>query len=528
MKKLLSVFLVLMLISASTITFASNDLVEISMNDHIIKMNNVELESNSFSLNGKVYVPLEASLKLLDKKVDWISSPKTATISDLNTIVQNPIVTMEMESGKKIKMELYPEKAPNTVNNFIKLINDGFYNGLNFHRVIPEFMIQGGDPNGNGTGGAKYDIKGEFTKNNEFNDLLHKRGVVSMARSTAFDSASSQFFIVVKDSHFLNGNYAAFGKVIEGIEIADEIALVERDARDKPLQPQVIKTMTVDTFGKQYNEPVKITEESILANMYSGVSSPDDANSPKKESGTKEAKLVHQSVHLKYNTIELDDSLIMYDDTNYISIDSLKDLLKARLDYYSKNKTFNLLSKKQYLYQNNPLVKIELDNGKTLEIELYPSDAPNTVSNFIALIKNGFYKGKSFHRMLADNMIQGGQDLENTMKYLLPGEFATNGYENTLMQTRATISMVNFSSHPVSSPTEFFINVVDHPSLNGNFAPFGRVINGMDVIDEISRTKTDANASAINPVVIKNITVDTFNVNYKEARKMKLQNKVLN
>ncbi|MCT4661979.1 MAG: peptidylprolyl isomerase, partial [Tissierellales bacterium] len=196
----------------------------------------------------------------------------------------------------------------------------------------------------------------------------------------------------------------------------------------------------------------------------------------------------------------------MYDDTNYISIDSLKDLLKARLDYYSKNKTFNLLFKKQYLYQNNPLVTIELDNGKTLEIELYPSDAPNTVSNFIALIKNGFYKGKSFHRMLADNMIQGGQDLENTMKYLLPGEFATNGYENTLMQTRATISMVNFSSHPVSSPTEFFINVVDHPSLNGNFAPFGRVINGMDVIDEISRTKTDANASAINPVVIKNIT----------------------
>lgn len=169
----------------------------------------------------------------------------------------NPIVTLTMENGGEIIIELYPEVAPNTVNNFISLIENNFYDGLVFHRVLPEFMIQGGDPDGDGTGGAEYAIKGEFKTNQIENNLNHRRGVLSMARSQKTDSASSQFFIVVEDSSHLNGKYAGFGKVIEGMEVADEIVETDRDRTDKPLKEQRIETMTVDKKGKNYPEPEK-------------------------------------------------------------------------------------------------------------------------------------------------------------------------------------------------------------------------------------------------------------------------------
>lgn len=170
----------------------------------------------------------------------------------------NPIVTINMESGKTIKAELYPEVAPNTVNNFISLINKGFYNGIVFHRVIPGFMIQGGCPEGTGVGGPEYSIKGEFSSNKFKNDLKHSTGVLSMARSNDPNSAGSQFFIMVANSPHLDGSYAAFGKVTEGMEYALEIAKVERDFRDKPKEEQKIKSMTVDTFGIEYSEPEKM------------------------------------------------------------------------------------------------------------------------------------------------------------------------------------------------------------------------------------------------------------------------------
>ena len=170
----------------------------------------------------------------------------------------NPIVTFEMENGRKMKAELYPDKAPNTVNNFISLVASGFYDGLIFHRVISGFMIQGGDPAGVGTGGPGYNIKGEFAMNGfKQNDLNHERGVLSMARAMHPDSAGSQFFIMHKNSSHLDGQYAAFGKVIEGIEVVDEIASVKTDWSDKPKIPQVMKKVTVETFGVQYPEPVK-------------------------------------------------------------------------------------------------------------------------------------------------------------------------------------------------------------------------------------------------------------------------------
>ena len=172
-------------------------------------------------------------------------------------MAQNPVVTMTMENGKTIKAELYPEKAPNTVNNFISLISKGFYDGTIFHRVIKDFMIQGGDPKGYGTGGPGYAIVGEFRVNGFLNDLKHTRGVLSMARGATANSAGSQFFIVHKDSPHLDGNYAAFGKVIEGIETVDEIAEAETGKYDKPLEDQRIKAVTVETFGETYPEPQK-------------------------------------------------------------------------------------------------------------------------------------------------------------------------------------------------------------------------------------------------------------------------------
>lgn len=159
--------------------------------------------------------------------------------------MKNPIVTIEMENGNKIKIELYPHIAPNTVSNFISLINHNFYDGVIFHRVIPGFMIQGGDPDGNGMGGPGYAIKGEFSSNGFQNNLKHERGVISMARTGFPDSAGSQFFIMAEDSPHLDGDYAAFGRVTEGIEEVDRIVSVKRDYSDKPLEDQRIKTLMV-------------------------------------------------------------------------------------------------------------------------------------------------------------------------------------------------------------------------------------------------------------------------------------------
>ena len=173
-------------------------------------------------------------------------------------MAQNPIVTFTMENGDVFKAELYPEIAPNTVNNFISLIGRNFYDGLIFHRVIRGFMIQGGDPEGSGMGGPGYSIKGEFSQNGVENDIKHEEGVLSMARSMNPDSAGSQFFVMHKHSPHLDGSYAAFGKVLEGLEAVNRIAETRTDYSDRPLEDQVIKSVTVDCFGVEYPEPEKI------------------------------------------------------------------------------------------------------------------------------------------------------------------------------------------------------------------------------------------------------------------------------
>lgn len=172
--------------------------------------------------------------------------------------MQNPIVTFEMENGGKFVAELYPEYAPNTVANFVELVSQGFYDGLIFHRVIPGFMIQGGDPTGSGMGGPGHCIKGEFSQNGyKKNTLKHTRGVLSMARAMNPDSAGSQFFIMVEDAPHLDGQYASFGRVITGMDVCDRIVSVRRNFNDKPLKPQRMKSVTVETFGETFDEPEK-------------------------------------------------------------------------------------------------------------------------------------------------------------------------------------------------------------------------------------------------------------------------------
>ncbi len=169
--------------------------------------------------------------------------------------MKNPIITIKMENAKEIKIQLYPQIAPNTVKNFIHLSEKGLYNGTIFHRVIPNFMIQGGDPTGSGTGGSGKNIAGEFAINGFDNDLKHTRGVISMARSAILNSASSQFFILTADSPHLDGSYAAFGKVIDGMDEVDRIANQKRDSKDRPISPQKVDSITVEKFGETYEKP---------------------------------------------------------------------------------------------------------------------------------------------------------------------------------------------------------------------------------------------------------------------------------
>ena len=170
----------------------------------------------------------------------------------------NPIVTITMEDGGEIQIELFAETAPNTVRNFVSLVSKGFYDGTIFHRVIPGFMIQGGDPEGTGMGGPGYCIRGEFAMNGFANELKHTRGVLSMARAMNPDSAGSQFFIMVEDAPHLDGQYAAFGRVITGMDVCDRVVSARRNFNDKPLKPQRMKSVTVETFGEAFDEPEKV------------------------------------------------------------------------------------------------------------------------------------------------------------------------------------------------------------------------------------------------------------------------------
>ena len=255
MKKYLNIIMIALLLTSTVFATEIAQNVEVIFNTIKVKVNGKDIEADNIFYKGKTYLSLRDISEALDKDVEWDNETKTAEVNDKDINKQNPVVTIELDNGDKIKIELYPHIAPNTVNNFISLINKEYYNGLDFHRVIPGFMIQGGDPAGNGSGGPGYAIEGEFTKNGIENNLQHTRGIISMARTATPNSAGSQFFIVVEDSHSLNGEYAAFGKVIEGMDFVDKIAGVDSDGNDKPSTPQIMKSVSVEVFDGTYGEP---------------------------------------------------------------------------------------------------------------------------------------------------------------------------------------------------------------------------------------------------------------------------------
>ncbi len=245
MRKIFVSVVVAFMLMISAVFAASNvQSIEVALDSVNLKVNGQNVKASNILYNGTTYVPLRAVAEMLGKKVGWEGNTNTASIDDMED-QENPVAVITMESGETIKLELYPKEAPVTVENFISLAKKGFYDGLTFHRIVPGFVVQGGDPNGNGTGGPGYTIKGEFTQNGVRNTIMHTRGIVSMARSASPDSGGSQFFIVLEDANHLNGEYAAFGKVIEGMEIVDKMAAVEVDSRGIPSEKQIMKGITV-------------------------------------------------------------------------------------------------------------------------------------------------------------------------------------------------------------------------------------------------------------------------------------------
>jgi len=361
----------------------------------------------------------------------------------------NPVATITMANGEIMKLELFPEMAPETVNNFIDLANSEYYDGLTLHRTLKDALIQGGCPDGTGVGGPGYTIVGEFADNNfTANTLTHGVGTITMARTQSPNSAGSQFIILDNDYSQLDGMYAAFGQVIEGLDVLQSLTeTATTDATDYygnpagiPVEPPVIASIRVDTKGITYNPPNKI---------------------------------------------------IFVDDAPASD-------------------------------QPLPEVTLEMTDGSKIVLELYPQIAPNTVNNFISLIKSGFYDGLTFHRIIPGFMIQAGCPLGDGTGgpgYAIKGEFLDNGYfANMLKHTPGVLSMARANTGYDTAGSQFFIMDENYPSLDGQYAAFGKVIEGMDTVKAIVAIPlSDPAAGApIEAPVIKKMTVDTKGIDYPE------------
>ncbi len=352
---------------------------------------------------------------------------------DIDNIKDVVVVDMIVKDFGKMTFELYHDVAPLTVENFVTLAADGFYDGTVFHRIVKDFVIQGGDDNGDGIGGSEKTIKGEFLANGFVNTLKHERGVISMARTSDPNSASSQFFIMHQANEGLDGNYAAFGKLTEGFDVLDEIASVK----------------TTYNVGGEKSAPVNdVVLERIVIKETFDRDGEDAAERPAPPTVEE----------LCENTIEIEMSVAGHG---------------------------------------------------VITLELYPDLAPITVENFVSLAGEGFYDGLTFHRIIEDFMIQGG-DPEGTgmggSDETIKGEFASNGVYNPLPHERGVISMAR-SQMPDSASSQFFICHADSPHLDGQYAAFGRVIDGIEVVDSIASVETDYNDYPIETVVIEYVKV---------------------
>jgi len=346
---------------------------------------------------------------------------------------ENPEVTIVFSDDTEIVIQLFPEVAPNTVNNFIYLSYFDFYDNLIFHRIIEDFMIQGGDPEGTGTGGSDYEINGEFSKNGFSNDLSHYRGTISMARSAVMDSASSQFFIVHQDSSGLDGSYATFGGILKGFDVLDNIAETKTGDNDRPVNYIVIKDVIINLKGKTYPEPEKI--------------------------------------------------------------------ININEDYFLPER---------YMTNSNPEVTINFDNGMHITLELFPEIAPLTVENFLSLAEDGFYDEVIMHRIIKGFMIQGG-DPDGTgyggSDTTVKGEFKNNNVSNPLSHVRGVISMARGGNDNNSASSQFFIVHSDSAFLNGDYAAFGVITDGLDTLDEIANVETDTGDKPLEDITITSIEI---------------------
>ncbi len=370
--------------------------------------------------------------------------------------------TIEIEDYGKIKLELDQMTAPITVANFVSLAQSGFYDNLTFHRIMDGFMMQGGDPEGTGLGGAKETIKGEFTNNGHYNSLSHQRGVISMARSSnSMDSASSQFFIVHKDSTFLDGDYAAFGWVLEGMDVVDAIC---NDARPTD------NNGTIPASQQPIIKKVTITTEKNQAYI--------DAQATAKENQEKINATVAEKEALEITKVELDKSKVYF-------------------------------------------ATIEIENYGNITVELDHYNAPITVANFISLAKSGFYDNLTFHRIMDGFMMQGGDPKANGTggaKEEIKGEFSANGHRNGINHHRGVISMARANDYN-SASSQFFIMHKDSSSLNGLYASFGYVTEGMDVVDAICKDAKPTDNNGTIPYE-KQPKIKTVTITEKDGRNL--------
>lgn len=347
-------------------------------------------------------------------------------------------IVIEVKDFGTIKADLYPKIAPITVAHVVSLIKDEFYDGLTFHRVIDGFMIQGGDPTGTGSGAKGQEtIKGEFTDNGVENNLKNTRGVLAMARKgNDNNSATSQFFINTVDNTHLDGQYATFGMVTEGMDVVDAIAKVSTDANNKPLTDVVITS-------------IRVVETGVVTTVVTD----DPADTP-----------------------DTSDDGVVTDP-----------------------------------YADPVHIVIEFADFGTVKADLYPGVAPLTVAQISLLIKDGFYDGLTIHRVDPGFVIQGGDPAGNGFGVVgqetIKGEFSANGVENPLKNNRGVLAMARLASDYDSATSQFYINLADNDFLNGNYATFGMVTEGMDVVDAIAAVETDSSERPLTPVVITSIRI---------------------
>jgi len=364
-------------------------------------------------------------------------------------------VMIKVKKYGDIIIKLCPEVAPETVANFKKLVSEKFYDGIIFHRVIEGFMIQGGDPDGNGMGGSPDTIKGEFSANGYANNLKHVRGVVSMARlGHDNNSASSQFFIMHVDYPYLDGNYAAFGYVIHGMDVVDAIAEVRTDSNDKPITDVVMESVR---FVKVDDTKYTVSTDNMF-----------DTDRGEVET------------HAPHNAPAL-DALDLSELTDLSAVTESD----SPTDY----------------------VMITVKDHGVIVLRLFPDVAPRTVENFKKLVSENFYDGIIFHRIIEDFMIQGGDpdgDGTGGSPDTIIGEFESNGFKNNLPHIRGVVSMAR-TSDPNSASSQFFIMHKTSAHLDGEYASFGYVVYGMDTVDSIASVTTGSSDRPLNDVVMTSV-----------------------